>query len=88
MILGSQVRHVWKTKLKTSFSSSLEILDEMRSIRYIEHPGHASKITPFVEAQLDICQAFGFTAPARCDVNYVSMKVKEKKKVGRPRKNQ
>ena len=88
MILGSQVRHVWKTKLKDSFSSSLEILDEMRSIRYIEHSGHAAKITPFVGAQLDICHAFGFTAPAGCDVNYVSMKVKEKKKVGRPRKNQ
>lgn len=88
MILGSQVRHVWKTKLKDSFSSSLEILDEMRSIRYIDHPGHAAKITPFVGAQLDICQAFGFTAPAGCDVNYVSMKVKEKKKVGRPRKKQ
>lgn len=88
MVLGSQIRHVWRTKLKDSFSSSLEILDEMRSIRYIERPGHTPKITPFVGAQLDICQAFGFTIPSECDVNYVSMKVKEKKKVGRPRKKQ
>lgn len=65
LILGSQVRHVWRTKLKDKFSSSLEILDEMRCIRCIEHPGHARKITPFVGAQLEICDAFGFVPPER-----------------------
>ena len=85
LVLGSQVRHVWKTKLKDRFSSSLEILDEMRSIRCIEHPGHARKITPFVGAQLEICEAFGFEPPKGCDKVYTSIRKQEKKR-GRPRK--
>ena len=85
LILGSQVRHVWRTKLKDRFSSSLEILDEMRSIRCIEHPGHARKITPFVGAQLEICEAFGFEPPKGCDKVYTSIRKQEKKR-GRPRK--
>ena len=85
LVLGSQVRHVWRTKLKDRFSSSLEILDEMRSIRCIEHPGHARKITPFVGAQLEICEAFGFEPPKGCDKVYTSIRKQEKKR-GRPRK--
>jgi len=86
LVLGSYVRHIWKTKLKEKFSSSLEILDEMRSIRCIEHPGHARKITPFVGAQLEVCEAFGFEPPKGCDKVYTSIRKQEKKR-GRPRKN-
>ena len=85
LVLGSYVRHIWKTKLKDKFSSSLEILDEMRCIRCIEHPGHARKITPFVGAQLQICEAFGFEPPKGCDKVYTSIRKQEKKR-GRPRK--
>ena len=85
LLLGSQVRYVWRTKLKDRFSSSLEILDEMRCIRCIEHPGHARKITPFVGAQLEICEAFGFDPPKGCDKVYASIR-KQQKKRGRPRK--
>ena len=85
LILGSQVRHVWRTKLKDKFSSSLEILDEMRCIRCIEHPGHARKITPFVGAQLEICEAFGFEPSKGCDKIYTSIR-KQERKPGRPRK--
>ena len=85
LILGSCVRNVWKTRLKDKFASSLEILDEMRSIRCIEHPGHARKITPFVGAQLEICEAFGFEPPKGCDKVYTSIRKQEKKR-GRPRK--
>ena len=85
LILGSHVRHIWKTRLKDRFSSSLEILDEMRSIRCIEHPGHARKITPFIGAQLEICEAFGFEPPKGCDKTYTSIRKQEKKR-GRPRK--
>lgn len=85
LILGSQARHVWGTRLKDSFSSSLEVLDEMRSIRCIEHPGHARRITPFVGAQLDIRRAFGFDPPKGCDKVYTSIRKQEKKR-GRPRK--
>ena len=85
LILGSQVRHVWRTKLKDKFSSSLEILDEIRCIRCMEHPGHAGKITPFVGAQLEICEAFGFEPTKGCDKIYTSIRKQERKR-GRPRK--
>ena len=87
LILGSYVRHVWKTTaLGKMFSSSLEILDEMRPIRCIEHPGRARVITPFLKRQLEICEAFGFTPPKNCDKIYKSRQVTSGKKRGRPRK--
>ncbi|MHC1691647.1 MAG: transposase [Sphaerochaetaceae bacterium] len=86
MILGSVVRHTWKTtELYDLFSSSLEVLDEMRTIRCIEHTVRAKFITPFVGRQLDICEAFGFDVPQGCAPDYVSRR-KQPKKRGRPRK--
>jgi hypothetical protein len=89
LILGSHVRHIWNsTDLKSNFSSSLEILDEMRSIRCIEHTNRAKFITPFVGAQVDICQAFGLEIPKGCTPVYKSCQ-KRKSKRGRPtKKNQ
>jgi hypothetical protein len=86
MIIGSYVRHIWKTtELKEYFSSSLEVLDEMRSIRCIEHTGKAKFITPFVGAQLDICNVFGLEVPKGCSPDYIS-KQKQAKRRGRPSK--
>jgi hypothetical protein len=86
LILSSYVRHIWKTTdLKDMFSSSLDVLDEMRSIRCIEHVGKAKFITPFVGSQLHICNAFGFDIPNGCSPDYLS-KQKSPKKRGRPRK--
>lgn len=87
LTLSSYVRHIWKsTRLYDLFSSSLEILDEMRPIRAIEHTNRAKVITPFVGAQVDICEVFGFKIPDGCSPGYVSRK-KEKRKAGRPPKN-
>ncbi len=86
MILGSLVRHTWRTtKLYDLFSSSLDVLDEMRSIRCVEHKGRAKFITPFVGKQLDICEAFGFAVPKGCCPDYTSKK-KHPPKRGRPPK--
>jgi hypothetical protein len=86
MILSSYVRHIWKsTELHDMFSSSLEILDEMRPIRCIEHTNRAKAITPFVGAQVDICKAFGFEIPEGCAPAYTSRKKPERKR-GRPPK--
>jgi transposase len=86
MILGSHVRHVWKsTRLHKLFSSSLEILDEMRPIRCIEHTNRSKVITPFVGMQTDICEAFGFEIPEGCAPKYVSKK-KPARKRGRPKR--
>jgi transposase len=86
LIMSSYLKYVWKTTaLKKSFCSSLEILDEMRSIRIVEHKGKAKHITPFVGRQLDICEAFGFPVPDNCSPKYMSKKVKVKGP-GRPPK--
>jgi len=84
LILSSYVRHVWKsTFLHKQFSSTLEVLDEMRSIRCIEHTGKAKFITPFVGAQVDISDAFGFEIPEGCAPKYTSRK-KDAPHRGRP----
>lgn len=86
LTLSSYLRHKWKsTQLKKMFSSTLEILDEMRSIRCIQHKGHHPRMTPFVGKQRDICEILGFDIPAGCGVEYKSRKVKDKKR-GRPAK--
>lgn len=86
LIMSSYLKYIWKsTALKKSFCSSLEILDEMRSIRIVEHKGKARHITPFVGRQLDICEAFGFIVPDKCAPKYKSRKVKAKGP-GRPPK--
>ena len=86
LMLSSWVRHTWKrTRLRELFSSSLEVLDEMRSIRLIEHTNRAKAITPFVGAQVDICDAFGFMIPDGCAPSYTSRKQPTRKR-GRPPK--
>ena len=86
LILSSYVRHIWKISgLNKLFASSLDVLDEMRPIRLIEHTNRAKVITPFVGAQLDICNEFGFDIPEGCAPMYVSRKKPERKR-GRPPK--
>jgi hypothetical protein len=86
LTLSSWVRHIWKsTDLYDLFSSSLEILDEMRPIRLIEHTNRAKVITPFVGKQVNICEEFGFAIPDGCEPVYTS-KQNPKRKRGRPPK--
>jgi len=86
LIISSYVRHIWNTtELKKKFSSAQDVLDEMRSIRCIEHNGKAKFITPFVGAQKDICEAFGFKLPDGCGTDYKSRRVTPKHR-GRPTK--
>jgi hypothetical protein len=86
LILSSYVRHIWKsTRLLKLFTSSLDILDEMRPIRMIEHTNRAKVITPFVGKQVDIADAFDFKIPKGSAPNYTSRQKPEKKR-GRPKK--
>lgn len=62
-----------------SFSPSLNILDEMRFIRCIEHKGKAKFITPFVSKLIEIAEVFGFEIPEGCGKKYKSKRVKTKK---------
>ena len=86
LVLSSYARHVWRsTRLRELFSSSLEMLDEMRSIRKIEHKNRTAMITPFVGAQVDICDVFGFDIPKGCKPAYSSRQMPKRKR-GRPPK--
>lgn len=86
LILAAQVRYTWKSSLTEFFSTSLEVLDEMKPIRCIEHSRTAKHITAFVGKQREICRAFGYEIPRGCDVGYEIRKADPKKKRGRPRK--
>ena len=86
LVLSSYVRYVWRsTGLYELFSSSLDVLDEMRSIRLIEYANGVGVITPFVGAQVDVCDAFGFGVPEGCAPVYMSQQ-KFVRKRGRPPK--
>ena len=89
LILASYVRHIRDTKegLRDNFHSTESILEEMRTIRCIEHDGHRKFITPFVGDQITICDAFGFEIPEGCRPTYTS-KRSTKGKPGRPPKPQ
>jgi len=87
LILSSQVRHIWKTtELRDVFYSSLDVLDEMRPIRLIEHTNRAKVMTPFVGAQVDICKAFGFEIPEGCAPAYASREQHKRKRGRQPKK--
>ena len=66
LILSCAVRETWKRSLRKVCASSLEVLDEMRNIRWIEHPDRPPLVTPFVGRQLEIARAFGFEPPPGC----------------------
>ena len=85
LMMSSYLRHIWKTtELHDIFATSLEILDEMRSIRCIEYPEQNKiKITPFIGKQLDICRAFGFDIPRESDPE-LQIQPLVKRKRGRP----
>lgn len=85
-VLGCYLANVRRTKLKDQFSSIQDILNEMRPIRYIEHPGTRAFVTPFIGKQVEICNAFEFEIPAGCAPEYAVRKT-NKGKPGRPRKN-
>ena len=89
LILASYIRHIRDTKpeLSKSFPSMSAILEEMKTIRCIEHDGRRKFITPFVGDQLLICDAFGFEVPEGCRRTYTSKK-SNKGKRGRPPKPQ
>ena len=86
MILKAQLFHTWKTTdLHQLLPTTESVLDEMRSIRLIEHAGKRARTTPFVGKQVDVVKAFGFDFPNGGTPVYTSVKVSEKKR-GRPRK--
>lgn len=85
-IIGCYLANVRKEKLNDKFHSIQDVLNEMRPIRFIEHPGTTPFITPFIGKQIEICEAFGFNVPEGCSPEYAVRRT-NKGKPGRPRKN-
>ena len=85
-VIGCHIAYIRKTKLAKDYHSLQSVLDEMRPIRYVEHPNTKPTITPFVGDQIKICEAFGFEIPEGCAPEYVVRKTNKGKR-GRPRKN-
>lgn len=71
-ILLSHLRRLWRDKIKSDkvlhkkYPTEIDILDEMRSIRYIKYEGEEGYITPFVGAQLELCRLFNIDIPEGC----------------------
>ena len=84
-IMGSYLNYLRKEEMNEEFGSIMDVLDEMKCIRYVEHPHKAAFITPFVGRQLKIAESCGFEVPKGCTPTYM-MKKTTKGKRGRPRK--
>ena len=77
-VIGSYISHIRKTKLDIKeFPSSIKVLNTMKNIRYIEHPGSVPCLTPFVGKQVTICEAFGFKIPEGSAPQYSIKKTDE-----------
>ena len=62
----SKLRYVWKNEMANEYESSLDMLDEMESIRYSEYTDGTSSMTTFTAKQVKICTACGVKPPKEC----------------------
>ena len=90
LILNSYIiqKQLESKVLKDNFDSAHAIIDEMECIKIDEYSGNDYVISPFVGKQILVTEEFGFTIPEEAGADYHSLKVVEKKKRGRPRKDQ
>ena len=84
--LLSHLKYIHRTYLKNQFDSTIDILNEMRAIRYIAHPNTNPFITPFISKQLEIASAFGFEVPKGCGTEHTVRKTNGEK-TGSTQKN-
>ena len=62
----SFLRNVWKTLMINKYSSALEMIDEMESIRYSKYSNGKEHMTTFTMKQVEICRACGIEPPYNC----------------------
>ena len=62
----SKLRYYWQTYLRDKYQSTLDMLDEMESIRFCEYPDGTFHMTTFTMKQAEICKACGVEPPQEC----------------------
>lgn len=66
LIVNCQLHHLYfnsSDNFRKKFASVWEMLDEMRSVRYVQLKGRREKVSEFIGAQVDIFDEFGFDIP-------------------------
>lgn len=66
LIAISAVRHAWKEKMQDRFESSLDMLDELESIRYSEYTDGTTHMSSFTAKQVEICDVCNVLVPKEC----------------------
>lgn len=91
LILSSKLRWYWKKSvcMQDEYESSLDMLDEMETIRFSEYTDGTTHMTTFTAKQAKICDACGIDVPAEClprTLREAKQKKQNPPKRGRPRK--
>lgn len=84
LILRSEIRHVWKTKLRSKYPSSINVLHEMLPIRFAEYEDGSTHVTGFIAPQAEICQACSIPIPEDC-LSVIQKAAIDRKTAGRKR---
>lgn len=66
LIAVSQLRNAWRESMNDKYSSTLDMLDEMESIRFSEYADGSKHITSFTSKQVEISRACGIEPPYEC----------------------
>ena len=69
LIINCQLHHLYfKTSqdFQKAIPSPWQMLDEMRSVRYVQLKGRKTKVSEFVGKQVDIFDELGFEVPKGC----------------------
>ncbi|WP_406043807.1 hypothetical protein [Succinimonas sp.] len=66
LIAFSRLRNAWRESMKDKYSSALEMLDEMESIRFSEYADGSCRMSAFSSKQTEICRACGIEPPEEC----------------------
>ena len=90
LVLSSKLRWYWNsTNMRDEYESSLDMLDEMETIRFSEYTDGTSHMTTFSAKQAKICDACNVDVPNEC-LPRALREAKERrqnpKKRGRPKK--
>ena len=66
LICISELNRIWKENFRDNYSSTLEMLDEMSSIRFSEYTDGSTHMTTFTMSQVEICKSFEIEPPYEC----------------------